>query len=507
MSRRDGDRFSSPGPALQGAPTAIVTVLYAILLRREMHFVSSQRWCFAPPRGRRYQGQADPENPHKSSRPSLLAIVLAAGEGVRMRSSRPKVLHAVAGRPMIAHALAATLEAGADAIAVVVGPDRDDVAEAARRVRRRSRSSCSANGAGPRMRSWRRGRRSRAASTTSSSPTPTFPCCAARRCRPCAPFSPGRRPGRPRLRARRPDWLRAPDRAGRPARGDPRAQGRDEAEREARLCNAGPVAFRGDQALAMLEAVTPATPRRNIISPTSWRSPAPAASPRRRSRPTRTRSWASTTASSSPRRGRDAGAAAPQGDGAGATLIAPETVFLRWDTEIGRDVLIEPNVVFGQGVTIDDGATIHAFSHLEGAQVAAGPRSAPRPAAPRGRRRGRGPGRQFRRDQERRDRGRRQGQPPELYRRRAGRRGRQYRRGHDHLQLRRLLEIQDRHRRGRVHRLQLVAGGAGDDRRRRLCRLGLGDHPRRRARRARRRPRPAGGRAGWAKAFRAKKKK
>ncbi len=41
-----------------------------------------------------------------------LTIVLAAGEGVRMRSNRPKVLHAVAGRPMIAHALAAAREAG-----------------------------------------------------------------------------------------------------------------------------------------------------------------------------------------------------------------------------------------------------------------------------------------------------------------------------------------------------------------------------------------------------------
>src|SRR5271165_6764614 len=58
-----------------------------------------------------------------------LAIVLAAGEGVRMRSSRPKVLHAVAGRPMLAYALAAAREAGAADIAVVVGPGREDVAE------------------------------------------------------------------------------------------------------------------------------------------------------------------------------------------------------------------------------------------------------------------------------------------------------------------------------------------------------------------------------------------
>ena len=56
----------------------------------------------------------------------------------------------------------------------------------------------------------------------------------------------------------------------------------------------------------------------------------------------------------------------------GATFIAPDTVFLSWDTQIGRDVLIEPHVVIGPGVSIDDGAVIHAFSHLEGARVATG---------------------------------------------------------------------------------------------------------------------------------------
>ena len=56
----------------------------------------------------------------------------------------------------------------------------------------------------------------------------------------------------------------------------------------------------------------------------------------------------------------------------GATLIAPETVWFAHDTVIGRDVVIEPNVVFGPGVSIADGAVIHAFSHLEGASVAAG---------------------------------------------------------------------------------------------------------------------------------------
>lgn len=56
----------------------------------------------------------------------------------------------------------------------------------------------------------------------------------------------------------------------------------------------------------------------------------------------------------------------------GATLIAPETVFFSHDTVLGRDVVIEPNVVFGPGVTVEDQVVIHAFSYLEGATVRMG---------------------------------------------------------------------------------------------------------------------------------------
>ncbi|WP_299826915.1 bifunctional UDP-N-acetylglucosamine diphosphorylase/glucosamine-1-phosphate N-acetyltransferase GlmU [uncultured Roseobacter sp.] len=56
----------------------------------------------------------------------------------------------------------------------------------------------------------------------------------------------------------------------------------------------------------------------------------------------------------------------------GVTLPAPDTVHFAFDTVIGRDTVIEPNVVFGPGVTIESGATIRAFSHLEGCHVARG---------------------------------------------------------------------------------------------------------------------------------------
>ncbi len=55
----------------------------------------------------------------------------------------------------------------------------------------------------------------------------------------------------------------------------------------------------------------------------------------------------------------------------GATLIDPESVWFAYDTKLGRDVTVEPHVVFGPGVDVADGATIKAFSHIEGAAIGA----------------------------------------------------------------------------------------------------------------------------------------
>ena len=63
------------------------------------------------------------------SKKTCLAIVLAAGEGTRMRSALPKVLHPVAGRSLLAHVLGAVRAAGTQAAAVVVGPDCEAVAD------------------------------------------------------------------------------------------------------------------------------------------------------------------------------------------------------------------------------------------------------------------------------------------------------------------------------------------------------------------------------------------
>ena len=61
----------------------------------------------------------------------------------------------------------------------------------------------------------------------------------------------------------------------------------------------------------------------------------------------------------------------------GVTLMAPETVYLAFDTVIGRDTVIEPNVVFGPGVTVESGVLIRAFSHLEGCHVSRGAKVGP----------------------------------------------------------------------------------------------------------------------------------
>ncbi|MFQ5534401.1 MAG: bifunctional UDP-N-acetylglucosamine diphosphorylase/glucosamine-1-phosphate N-acetyltransferase GlmU [Sphingomonadales bacterium] len=69
----------------------------------------------------------------------------------------------------------------------------------------------------------------------------------------------------------------------------------------------------------------------------------------------------------------------------GATMIDPSSVFLSWDTRLGRDVVIGPNVWFGPGVTVGDQVTINGFCHLEGASIEDGATIGPfarlRPAA------------------------------------------------------------------------------------------------------------------------------
>ncbi len=179
---------------------------------------------------------------------------------------------------------------------------------------------------------------------------------------------------------------------------------------------------------------------------------------------------------------------------AGVTLVAPETVFLAADTKFGRDVVVEPYVVFGPGVTVEDNAVIRSFSHLDRRACRQG-------RAGRSLMRGCGRARSSARtctsaisSRSRRpciEDGAKANHLAYIGDARRRRR-RQYRRRHHHLQLRRHRQAPHRHRQGRVHRLEFGAGRAGHDRRRRLCRLRLGDHPGRAGGRAGARARAAG---------------
>ena len=96
---------------------------------------------------------------------SSLTVVLAAGEGTRMRSSLPKVLHPVAGQSLLAHVLDAAPHGAGAALAVVIGPDHKAVADEVKRVRPDAATFVQPSGSAPRMRCWRPARRSRAART------------------------------------------------------------------------------------------------------------------------------------------------------------------------------------------------------------------------------------------------------------------------------------------------------------------------------------------------------
>ncbi len=305
---------------------------------------------------------------------SCLAIVLAAGEGTRMRSARPKVLHAIAGRSLLAHVLRAVADAGVTATAVVVGPGQEEVAAEARRV---------LPGSATFVQMERRG--------TAHAVLAAKAAIAKKPADILVVYG-----DTPLLRPATLQKLRAPLADGaavavlgfRPA--DPTGYGRlvmdgeelvaireeadaSEAERAIALCNGGIMALAGAPALAILEKIGDANRKREfyltdaveIARGMKLRTVAVEVEEDEvRGINTKTQlAEAEAVAQSRLRR------AALE---AGVTLVAPETVFLAADTKFGRDVVVEPYVVFGEKVVVEDRAVIHAFSHLAGARVGKG---------------------------------------------------------------------------------------------------------------------------------------
>ena len=310
---------------------------------------------------------------------SCLAIVLAAGEGTRMRSGRPKALHTIGGRTLLAHVLNAAIKAGGGEIAVVVGPDHDAIAQEARAcvpkakifVQKERRGTAHAVLAA-------RKAIARGADDilVMFSDTPlvrpkTLAELRAALERGAAVAVLGFRPANPagygRLLTRGDELLAI--REDRDATAG---------ERKIALCNGGLIALAGDTALAILERIGNANAKGEYyltdavaIARDLGLKAVAIETGEDEMRGINTKAQLAETETVLQQRLRAAAL------DAGVTMIAPETVFLSADIKFGKDVTVEPNVVFGPGVTIEDGALIRAFSHLEGAHVGKNARVGP----------------------------------------------------------------------------------------------------------------------------------
>jgi len=305
---------------------------------------------------------------------TCLAVVLAAGEGTRMRSSKPKVLHAVGGRPMIGHVAAAAGEAGAGRIAVVVGNGAEAVGKYLSAVAPAARTYVQAE---------RRGTAHAvlaAREALAEAADDVVVLCGD------APLVTAETLRRVRARlAEGADLVVVGFEAD-----DPTGYGRlivdggrlvairedrdaSPAERMVRLCNAGLLACRGEHLLSLLEAIGDDNAKREFyltdaVAIANDRGLAVTTEivPEAEVLGVNDRAQLAACEAAFQARARRAAMAG------GVTLVAPETVFLAFDTMLASDVVVEPNVVFGPGVRVEAGAVIHAFSHLEGARVAAG---------------------------------------------------------------------------------------------------------------------------------------
>jgi bifunctional UDP-N-acetylglucosamine pyrophosphorylase/glucosamine-1-phosphate N-acetyltransferase len=302
-----------------------------------------------------------------------------------MRSSTPKVLHPVAGQSLLAHVLGAAPKADGAALAVVVGPDHRAVADEARRVRADAGIYIQAERLGT-AHAVMAAREAVAQGyddlLIAFGDTPLISAATFERLR--APLAAG---------------------AGLAVLGfhaaDPTGYGRlvvdggqlvaireqadaSEQEKAITLCNAGVMAFDGRIALKVLEQIGNANSKGEYyltdavaIVRALGRDVVVIETGEDEVRGINTKAQLAQAEQTMQARLRQAAL------DAGVTMIAPETVFLATDTTFGKDVMIEPNVVFGRGVSVGDGAVIHAFSHIEkaaiGARASVGPFARLRP--------------------------------------------------------------------------------------------------------------------------------
>lgn len=305
---------------------------------------------------------------------TTLAVVLAAGEGTRMKSALPKVLHKVAGRSLLAHALSGVKEAGLSGAAVVIGPNHDAVAREAGAV---------LPGAETFVQTERRGTahavlQARAAIGTGHAAVVVLfgdtPLVTARTVRRLADaVLNGADIGAMCFRAKDPTGYGRFLMEGDAVAAIREQKDATEEERKITLCSGGLFSFRGDIALKVLDTIDCNNAQNEFyltaaveVGRAMGLKTVPVEVSEEEAFGVNDRVQLASAEAVVQGRLRRAALLA------GVTMEAPSTVYLSMDTVLGRDVVIEPNVVFGPGVTVAEGAVIHAFSHLEGAQVGKG---------------------------------------------------------------------------------------------------------------------------------------
>jgi bifunctional UDP-N-acetylglucosamine pyrophosphorylase/glucosamine-1-phosphate N-acetyltransferase len=300
-----------------------------------------------------------------------LTVVLAAGEGTRMRSAVPKVLHPVAGRSLLAHVIGAAPKGAGDALAVVIGPDHEAVALEAKRLRPDVRVFVQRERRGT-ADAVRTARDAMAGGVddlvVAFGDTPLISAETLARLR--EPLAHGAALAVLGFRAKDPSGY------GRLLlEGDHLAAIREQAdasaaERAITLCNAGVMAFDGRRALSILDRIGNANSKSEfyltdavgIVRDLGWEAVVIETN-EDEVRGINTKAQLAEAEQVMQARLRQAALEA------GVTMVAPDTVYLAADTVFGKDVTIEPFVVIGPGVSISDGAVIHSFSHVVQASI------------------------------------------------------------------------------------------------------------------------------------------
>jgi len=305
---------------------------------------------------------------------SCLSVILAAGEGTRMKSATPKVLHKIAGLPMLAHVARTAAQAGAGAMAIVIGHD----AGAVRKAASRAAAGAEVFVQEPRLGTAHAVLAAREAIARgfddilvmfADTPLIDAAALAAARAKLAEGFAVsvlGFRTARPAGYGR----LIEKDGALVAIREDKDCS---PAERLVEFCNSGLMAISGAHALALLDKVDNKNAKGEFyltdivaIAHESGLRVAATETPFESTLGVNTLvELAEAEAVWQGRRRREAMLA-------GVTLLAPETVYFCYDTEIEAGAYLEPNVFFGPGVKVASGAIIHAFSHIEGAVVGSG---------------------------------------------------------------------------------------------------------------------------------------